>query len=276
MELSTLFFGLLAASLVLLLGEVSPPGRGQALLPRVLAVGLTLPLALLAGYHRLNGEAPPWPPIDALGILVYCLPLTAVVRVLPRRRLGLGLALAGLGLWLWYGLEPYHGRHWVGSQPMLRLAGTASILLVLGFALDRCLSREEQCWWLPVGLLGLLVIGALLVAQSSGASALLLGCLGIAVGSSSAVCLRAKDPAAFAALAWPVTLGAGGLLLNGVLYASTPASSGLCMAGALGVLCVPLPHNRAAPLLRLFLALALAGWGLCLGWPESDPYAGGW
>jgi len=276
LELSTLFFGFLAANLVLLLGEVSPPGRGQAVLPRVLAVGLTLPLALFAGYHGLNGQAPPWPPIDALGILVYCLPLTAVVRFLPRRRLGLALAFAGLGLWLWYGLEPYHGRHWLGSQPMLRLGGTAVILLVLGFALDRCLSREEQGWWLPAGLLGLLVIGALLVAQSSGASALLLGCLGIAVGSSSAVCLRAKDPAALVALAWPVTLGAGGLLLNGVLYASTPASSGLCMAGALGVLCAPVSLNRGALLLRLLLALALAGWGLCLGWPDSDPYAAGW
>ncbi len=276
MELSTLFSGLVAASLVLLLGEVSPPGRGRALLPRVLAIGLTLPLALLAGYHGLNGQAPPWPPIDALGILVYCLPLTAFVRILPRRGLGLGLALAGLGLWLWYGLEPYHDRHWLGSQPMLRLGGAAVIFLVLGFALDRCLSKEEQGWWLPVGLLGLLVIGALVVAQSSGASALLLGCLGIALGSSAVVCLRARDSVALAALAWPVTLGAGGLLLNGVLYASTPASSGLCMAGALGVLCAPVPYNRAALLLRLLLALALAGWGLCLGWPESDPYAAGW
>jgi hypothetical protein len=276
MELTTLFLGALGASLALLLAELPFSGRCKALLPRSLAVGLALPLAVLGGYRSLHGQLPMWPPVDASGFLVVCLPLAAFAISIRSRRIGLAMALAGIGLWIWLGLEPYRTRHWADSQALLRLGGLAFLLVTLAAALQLRLPRQEERWWLPTGLLALLVICALLVGQSSGASALLLGCLGIGVGASAVSCLRVGEIEAMGALAWPLALGAGGLVINGVLYASTPALSAFLLAGAVGLLCIPLPRWRGAAALRLVLVLALGGGALYLGWPEPDPYGAGW
>lgn len=276
MEIDTLLFALLGACTCLALGEIPLPKFKRGLFPRGLAVGLCLPMATLSAYWALHGQLPPWPPRDATAILVLCLPLCACPELFSRKRIGWGLATLGLGFWLVYGLEPYRTHHWHESWAVMRLLGIGVLQGGLGWALQRRFSKVDEHAWLPVGLIPLLGLTALLVGQSSGATALLLLSVAIAVSASAVLCWVRRDRDALGALAFPLALGGGGLLLNGVLFAATPVGSAFLLTGAVGVLTLPVSGGVKAPTGRLAFALALGCLAVWWGWPESDPYAGDW
>ena len=303
MELSVLLIAALGASVPLGLARLLRPGLGadasvpprapgllaQSWAPgsgtwpqRLAGVGAILGAAI-AVRVALHGSWAGWPPHDAGEVLAWCTAGMLAVLVAPV----LGWVTPVL-LWAAFALEPYWSHHWSGSLPWLRTGGVAATVLLLGAAFQRGLGGGGAGWQSDEGLArkvtvllreraglgGVVVGGALLLGHSTGSGALTLGALGLALALRSADQLLPGGQRP-----WPGAALLGALasatVVQAVLYASTPAGPAALLGGAAALLAWT-PARSSLLLLRVALMVVASGLAVWWGWPEPDPYAGGW
>lgn len=296
MELRVLLIAALAAVLPMGLARVLRAGgvsseKGGACRPerdawrqRLAGAGPILGAAIAARF-ALHGAWPGWPPHDAGEVLAWCTGGMLASLVLPV----LGWVTPVL-LWAAFALEPYWSHHWVESLPWLRTAGVAGAALLLGAAFQRGLgggaggtawgaddgfgSRTLVLARERAGLGGVFLGAALLLGNSTGSGALTLGALGLALAS---VTVDQALPGGERAWHGAALLGAlaCAIVVQAVLYASVPAGPAALLGCAAALLAWG-PPSGGLMFLRSGVMLAATGLAVWWGWPEPDPYAGGW
>lgn len=257
-------------------------GERGALLRRVAGAGPIL-CAAVAARLALHGRWAGWPPHDAGEVLAWCTGGMLAVLALPV----LGWVTPVLA-WAAFALEPYWSHHWVDSLPGLRTAGVACAVVLLGAAFERGLGGRASSWQPKdgarsrtlvlarerAGLGGVVLCGALLLGNSTGSGALTLGALGLALGL---VTVDQALPGGERVWAGAALLGAlaSATVVQAVLYASVPTGPAALLGCAAGMLAWVPPGSKPL-LLRSAVMLLASGLAVWWGWPEPDPYAGGW
>lgn len=233
-----------------------------------------------------GGTGIPWPPKEGMhwtfwAILVGAVPgILMVLQTAPapgdeQRRPGWAtvsaLDLIAAQVLAWGALLPLIQNRWSGGRTALWVAGLSILILVSVAALRASVGRRGQGPELAGLLLAALVGTALVLAHSSGTSAILTGALCTAVGGLWVLGLWRRTYVPLAGAEAPLVLTLVGLLLCGHIFASTP------MVPALLLLLVPhlgwLPgRGKTYAGVRLLLAAGLVALAWWLAAPEPSPY----
>lgn len=233
-----------------------------------------------------GGTRIPWPPREGMhwvfwAVLVAAAP--AAIRALrapraegdaPRERgwiAASALDLVAAQVLAWGALWPLIQNRWSSGRTALWVAGLSVCVVLSAGALRAAVLRRGQGPELAGLALAALVGAALVLAQSSGASAILTGALCTAVGGLWVLGLWRRTIKPLAGAEAPLALTLVGLLLSGHIFASTPAVPALLLLLVPHLSWIPgrsLPHAG----LRLVLAAALVALAWWLAVPEPSPY----
>ncbi len=235
----------------------------------------------------LHGGTPiPWPPIEGMhwvfwAVLLGAAPAIAralraapVPGVAPRGsgwRAASSLDLLAAQLLAWGALRPLIQNRWSGGRTALWVVGVSCLVLVSSGALRAAVVRRGEGPQLAGLLLAALVGTALVLAQSSGTSAILTGALCTAVGGLWVLGLWRRTSTPLAGAEAPLALTLVGLLLCGHIFASTPAASALLLLLVPHLIWIPGRGARQAGM-RLVLAAGLVALAWWLAVPEPSPY----